>query len=623
MKTTTRGFLALLGLSFAVLRAGASVTISPSSGTYCLYDYVDLTASEASPTPPSSECCGDHGAQGSWSLTSSSWTWSGDASGNGNNTAVLDTTSGSGTKTVTATVTRTWTCSATGNKETTTASAQVSFTVPHLTISPGYGTLCVGEGEQLEVNGGSGNYTWRSSDPAVATVDSSGWLTASGAGAVTITATDTETGCVSDICQISVIALDTSGPSTACFPNDTQLTVNGNQGTYRWTSSDENIATVVGSGSTGTVTPLGNGSVTITATDGSGCSASHEMSISWVVAYAQQTSVAKGENLQVQATGGTGAPYTWQSANATKASVNSQGVVTGLQPSDSLNDVPIIARDGNSCEGQLNITVFEVQLDVQNQLLTLKHDRECNLEVRLQPDGIQASQWRIEIERTSEGVWHTLASQQSLTPWYANIAGAFRLRGSAFVTGKRYYSPYTSVIVKFPTYAQIVGDTTVQSRTDAEWANTKNDCTENPNQRRERGFYVRLNTTDNQYEFTSTVLGSFVGPTDGGWIMLGPKPNDNPTQPLPNASGATYTVAFFHTHTPTTYRALYYPKDYTREVGPSDPDETYGAELGLPGIVYDYSSSEAYPGAIPMGWPKDSAAKRYPIGQPDSRRSTP
>jgi len=99
------------------------------------------------------------------------------------------------------------------------------------------------------------------------------------------------------------------------------------------------------------------------------------------------------------------------------------------------------------------------------------------------------------------------------------------------------------------------------------------------------------------------------------------KPADIPADPTP-LDAPTYTVAWFHTHTPMTYRT-----GGTRQVGPSGSlatltdDYGFGARLGLPGIVYDYVESSPGLGTIAAGHALHAPAKRYPIDP--ERRETP
>jgi hypothetical protein len=277
---------------------------------------------------------------------------------------------------------------------------------------------------------------------------------------------------------------------------------------------------------------------------------------------------------------------------------------------------------GKTFDDRINITVVKVDLDVSKATLTLnplnQQDYETKLEVKVQPSTVSVQEYEIGIRRVTESLWYTIANVKIVDPWQAKIAGRFKLRGRAKIYGSWFCTPKNrekDLTVQFPTYSQVVGSQGVQGATDAEWTNTLNDCTQNPNQRRERGFWIRLNTTNMAYEFTGAVTGPWVGPTQGAYISLGSRPADNPTNPTPVDSGATYSVASFHTHTPTTYRSV------GRPVGPSSADINQDYADDVAGVVYDYIDSPPGSGGIPAGHPENGSAQRYHSGP--NRRSTP
>lgn len=273
--------------------------------------------------------------------------------------------------------------------------------------------------------------------------------------------------------------------------------------------------------------------------------------------------------------------------------------------------VKATAFDNTNIFGFAVLNVLKVEMEASKNVLTIKHDRDCNLEVKTVPVDISADQYKIEIKRTNSATWYTLSTNKTMTPWHANIAGGFHLRGMAKISGTECYSTNIVVVNQFPTYTQIEGDADVRSATDTEWANTLTDCTETPNQRRERGFWIQVNTISNIYQHTTTFTGPWVGPTQGASATPGTTPADVPTDPAPNAIGAVYTVACFHTHTPTTYWST---NDY-RPVGPSGPlrgDVPFHNSRERVGIVYDYIGD--FQGRIYGGHPEGASAQRYQVG---------
>ena len=119
-------------------------------------------------------------------------------------------------------------------------------------------------------------FSWESGDPAVATVDSTGLVTAAGNGSATITAS---AGAASGTAVVTVMQ---AAGSVEVAPADATLTAlgdtlrlaatafdaNGNEvpdAQFSWESSDAAVATVDASG---LVTATGNGTATITASTG-------------------------------------------------------------------------------------------------------------------------------------------------------------------------------------------------------------------------------------------------------------------------------------------------------------------------------------------------------------------
>ncbi len=263
-----------------------------------------------------------------------------------------------------------------------------------------------------------------------------------------------------------------------------------------------------------------------------------------------------------------------------------------------------------------------VILNVERNQLTLKHNKDCKLEIVVSPASIIVDAYRIEIKSISGVTWCTLSNNKVENAWQTKIAGTFKLRGIVTVCGIEHFSAEKDLEVQFPSYAEITSDAAVVTATANEWQNTLTDCTQIPNRRRERGFWIRLNTSTNTYEFTPTVTGDWSGPGGPVSIPLPPRPADSPAYPSPCDHGATYSVASFHTHTPTVFRVAATPPGSTRDVGPSDPDRRIDNKDDVPGVVYDYVESPGGSGSIPMGHPENSPAQLYhSMGR--NRRSTP
>lgn len=272
--------------------------------------------------------------------------------------------------------------------------------------------------------------------------------------------------------------------------------------------------------------------------------------------------------------------------------------------------------------------ITKVELKVEKVLLTLKQERECKLEIEVTGSNFSVDEYRIEIKKAGSADWCVLARANALSPWKAVIAGKFKLRGVVKACGGEHMSAEKDVEVRFPSYSDIIADPTAKAAMDAEWQNTKNDCTQNPNQRREKAFWIILDTSTNAYEHSATSNGAFVGPIQGASVNPGARPGDNPNNPAicdvsGNPSlGAKYTVSLFHTHTSTEFRAAFVPAGSTRAIGPSGADNNYHTAEKIPGVVYDYTESPVGSGSIPMGHPTGSAAQFY-LSLGLDRRPTP
>ena len=170
---------------------------------------------------------------------------------------------------------------------TVTSSGGSTPTVSSVTVSPSALSLDLNGTKTgtltATVNGDnnpSQDVTWSSSNTSIATVNSSGVVTAKAMGNVTITATSQQDGTKSGTCSVTVtdstvhvtgVTLNKNSTSIAVGGSETlTATVSPNNATNKsvtWTSSNTSVATV----SNGTITPVatGNSTITVTTVDGS------------------------------------------------------------------------------------------------------------------------------------------------------------------------------------------------------------------------------------------------------------------------------------------------------------------------------------------------------------------
>ncbi len=256
------------------------------------------------------------------------------------------------------------TITATSEGKSGTATVTVSQApVATVAVTPSPLSMSVGQSTQLTatLKDAQGNIlngravTWSSSNSGVATVSAQGLVTAVAAGATTITATsETKTG--SDAVTISNVAVGSvvvqpQGP-TILQGTNVQLSatvrdVNGNIVTDRvvtWTSANTSVATV---STSGVVTGIGSGQVTITATsEGKSGTTSVTVTPAPVASVTIQPpspdTVFIGYTAQLTAVtkdsaGATlpGRTIAWHSNNTAVATIDATGLVTGVAASST------------------------------------------------------------------------------------------------------------------------------------------------------------------------------------------------------------------------------------------------------------------------------------------------
>ena len=237
--------------------------------------------------------------------------------------------------------------------------------------------------------------TWSSGDATTASVSQSGLVTALKSGKVTITA---KAGEKSATCEVTIttpvesVSLDRNsvtleeGKSTTLVatisPND------ADEKTVEWSTSSASVATVVN----GVVIAVAEGDATITAKVG-GLSASCAVKVTKsVIAVTSVTlnkstlSLTKNQSETLLATvtpdNATDKTVTWTSSDATKASVDQNGLVTALKS----GKVTITAKAGEksaTCEVTITTPVESVSLNMTS--LELEEGKTFTLVATINP----------------------------------------------------------------------------------------------------------------------------------------------------------------------------------------------------------------------------------------------
>ena len=212
---------------------------------------------------------------------------------------------------------------------------------------------------------------WSSSNTSVATVSSTGLVTAKSTGEAVITAKTADGSNLSAGCNVTVKRLATSislnkTSATLYLDQTVQLTAtvspsNATDKTVNWSSSDNSIATVT---STGLVTAIAPGEAAITATtaDGSDLSATCVVTVKAYVTSLtldqSEATILEGDTITLTPTilpgYATNQNLNWSSSNTSVVSVNN-GVVVGR----SGGEATVTARtaDGSNLSAICKVTV--------------------------------------------------------------------------------------------------------------------------------------------------------------------------------------------------------------------------------------------------------------------------
>lgn len=302
-----------------------------------------------------------------------------------------------GKVTAVANGTATITCKTKDKGKTATCKVTVSNTIKVTSVKLNKTAATLAKGKTLTLtatvspsNATNKKVTWSSSNTKVATVNSSGKVTAVAAGTATITC-KTNNNNKTATCKITVSPTKVTGISIAktafLYPgNSTKLTAtiapsNADNKTVKWTSSNSNVATV---DSTGTVRAVAPGTVNITCTaqDGSKKSATCKVTVGTPVSDVKikttETSlnawyVGKTSQLTavIEPSNATNKTVTWKSDNEKVATVDANGNVkivkydTGVFGILANNKVTITATSVNGKVGEFHFTVIEEKIGVK------------------------------------------------------------------------------------------------------------------------------------------------------------------------------------------------------------------------------------------------------------------
>jgi len=223
--------------------------------------------------------------------------------------------------------------------------------LPTAPIITGTLSACIGNTTQLSANGTPATTNaWTSSNTAVATIDSTGLVTAVANGTSIITYTNSD-GC-QNTATVIINALPTiTGTLTACVGSTTQLSGSASPATINpWTSSNTAVATISASG---LVTAVASGTSTITYTNSNGCQITAIVTINDLPTIGGTLSACVGNTTQLIGSVSPATTNAWTSSNTSVATISGSGLVTGVASGTST----ITYTNSNGCQITANVTI--------------------------------------------------------------------------------------------------------------------------------------------------------------------------------------------------------------------------------------------------------------------------
>ncbi len=269
-----------------------------------------------------------------------------------------------------------------------TCSVTVIQPVTSIALNATTASLRVGETKNLTatVSPTTANNTkveWSSSDTKVATVSSTGVVTAKGKGTCTIICTAADGYGTKSTCSVTVkqpvTAIALSDATTSLWVGETKTITatvtptSASDTAVKWSSSDTKVATV---SSDGTITAIGTGSCTITCTaaDGYGTKSTCKVTVK------QQVNSIDFENETLTITCGTEKVLTptitpsnadvqtlaWKSTDKNIAEITSKGVLKAVSPGTAT--ITCTSTDGFNKQGSIKVNVvsFDITDDKPN-----------------------------------------------------------------------------------------------------------------------------------------------------------------------------------------------------------------------------------------------------------------
>lgn len=213
---------------------------------------------------------------------------------------------------------------------------------------------------------------WRSSNPAIASVDNNGLVTAISKGDAIVSVSSTDGSNISAQCSVHVDLLVKeiilSETEIGLEPGESKklnVTIKPENAFVKeviWTSDAENIASVDGNGNV-IAKNIGTANISVKTTDGSNLIATCKVTVAElvksIIVTPNKATMKEGDKLQltcsVSPETATYKNVYWESENTDVASVDANGTVTAV--SSGSTTIKAIAADGSNTNGECSITV--------------------------------------------------------------------------------------------------------------------------------------------------------------------------------------------------------------------------------------------------------------------------
>lgn len=289
------------------------------------------------------------------------------------------------------------------------------------------------------------NVTWKSKDPSIAEVDSSGNVTGKKRGSVNITATATDgSGAASTVYMTvtqPVTAVSITQPEIAVVAGRyTQARVavepaNASDKTVTWTSSDETVATVKG----GQVTGHKAGTCTITCASRSNPDITDTVTVTVTqlvtkIEYTNsqtELTLKTGEAVQLEwnvlPEDATNKDVTFRSLHPKIAAVDENGYVTALNR--GVATIVATAKDQGRKQGSVKVTVIQpvTGVEMQRDLYYVQRGRSTSVRAVVQPRN--ANNQKIHWSSLDEGIASVRSNGTSTGSVYGVSIGTTTVTG--------------------------------------------------------------------------------------------------------------------------------------------------------------------------------------------------